>query len=214
VFSGNDLKYVRANDPDGTSWPAPMTVASVGDVGKYTSLVVVNGRPAISYLDDTNVNLMYVRAADANGASWDPPVTVDAPGAVGLYSSMAIVNGRPAISYRDQANGYLKYVRAGDSDGATWDAPMVLDSGNTQFTSLAVINGTPGIAYALLGPMSQATLKHIAAVDPDGASWNMPLVLDSMGSVGYYPSLAVINGKGMIAYQDYTNQDLKFVRRY
>ena len=65
----DDLKYVRANDANGTSWGTPVTVASIGDVGQYTSLAVVNGNPAISYYDATNDHLKYVRANNADGTS-------------------------------------------------------------------------------------------------------------------------------------------------
>jgi hypothetical protein len=41
------LRYVRANDADGTVWAAPITLDSTG--GSHCHLVVVNGKPAIGY---------------------------------------------------------------------------------------------------------------------------------------------------------------------
>ncbi len=38
-------------------------------VGQWTSLAVVNGRPAISYYDANNRDLKYVRASDADGTA-------------------------------------------------------------------------------------------------------------------------------------------------
>ena len=41
-------------------------VDSVGNVGFYTSMLVVSGNPAIGYYDNSNLDLKYVRAADVN----------------------------------------------------------------------------------------------------------------------------------------------------
>lgn len=60
-----------------------MTIDSTGDVGQYTSLVVVNGNPAISYYDQTNQDLKFVRAVDASGTSWNTPIALDTSGALG-----------------------------------------------------------------------------------------------------------------------------------
>jgi LPXTG-site transpeptidase (sortase) family protein len=42
--------------------------------------------------------------------------------------------------------------------------------------------------------------------------WNPPVTADSAGSVGYYSSLAVVNGMPAMSYYDSTNYSLKFVR--
>ena len=70
--AGNlDLKYVRANDANGTVWGSPVTVdGAASNVGQFTSLAVVGGRPAISYFNQSLGQLRYVRANDATGASW------------------------------------------------------------------------------------------------------------------------------------------------
>jgi len=146
-----DLKYVRASDVSGGSWGTPLAVDSAGyeDVGRYTSLAVVNGNPAISYFDANNEDLKYVRASDASGGSWDTPLAVDSVGHVGQYTSLAIVNGNPAISYYDNANRDLKYVRASDASGGSWGTPLTVDSAGDvgRRSSLAVINGNPAISY-------------------------------------------------------------------
>lgn len=216
TFSGNDIKYVRATDQDGTAWGTPVIVDSTGDVGQYTSLAVVNGKPAISYYDATNGDLRFVRATDLDGASWGVPTTVESTGNVGQSTSLEVVNGWPAISYQDAGNLDLKYVRALDPDGIAWDLPLTLDTVNNagSYSSLAIVGGNPAIAYAYFDPMSNADLKYISALDPDGASWFMPQFLDTVASVGYFASLAEINGTAMVAYEDYTNQDLKFVKRF
>lgn len=85
--------------------------------GKFTSLEIISGHPAISYYDNTDRNLLYVRAKDATGTSWGTPVEVDAGGNngsdnVGWYTSLAVVDGHPAIGYYDVTNLDLRYALA------------------------------------------------------------------------------------------------------
>jgi hypothetical protein len=58
-----DLKYVRANDVSGTSWGTPVFVDTPGDVGRFSSLVEINGIAAISYFDNTNLDLKWATVA-------------------------------------------------------------------------------------------------------------------------------------------------------
>ncbi len=55
-----NLLFVRATDASGTSYGTPVTVDSVGSVGTYISMQIVNGNPAISYFDGTNSDLKYI----------------------------------------------------------------------------------------------------------------------------------------------------------
>ena len=71
--TNGDLKYIRSNDPVGTtanSWTTPAILDSIGNVGQHTSLQVINGLPAISYYDVTNRDLKYVRATDINSVNY------------------------------------------------------------------------------------------------------------------------------------------------
>jgi hypothetical protein len=100
---------VRALDASGTSWSTPITVDSSGVFpGSYSSLMVVNGNPAIAYYELFNGDLKYVRALDADGTSWGTPVTVDGTGDMGRYLSLAVIDGNPAISYYDNINFDLR----------------------------------------------------------------------------------------------------------
>ena len=105
------LKYVRASDADGTTWGAPLAVDSASNVGEYTSLAIVDGKPAISYYRNTGGNLRYVQAKDASGSTWDAPLEVDTDGSVGQYTSLEVINGWPSISYYDTTNRNLKFAR-------------------------------------------------------------------------------------------------------
>jgi hypothetical protein len=116
---GYGLRYVRANDATGSSWGTPVTVDDSGDVGVDASLAIVNGNPAISYLDQDYYDLMYIRATDANGAAWGPSIGVNTDLNVGGFTSLAVVAGNPAISYYDYTNAALKYIRANDPNTLT-----------------------------------------------------------------------------------------------
>jgi hypothetical protein len=180
-------------------------------IGKYSAMMIVNGRPAISYQDGANGDLKYVRSTDANGDAWDAPVTIDAQGEVGAYTSLQVVNGNPAVSYYDATNGRLKFVRANDVNGSSWSDPINVDSSANvgAFSSLAVVNGYPAIAYH---DVSNTDLKFVRANDANGSTWGTPTAQGSAYSVGEYCSLAVVNGNPAIAYYDATNANLMFVR--
>ena len=218
-----DLKYARAKTgtgADASDWAQIVTVDSTGDVGECTSLAVVDGCPAISYRDDTNSDLKYARATTSTGGSasdWTQIVTVDSADSVGYDTSLAVVNGCPAISYYDATNDGLKYARATTSTGGSasdWTQIVTVDStGNVgMFTSLAVVDGCPAISYR--DALNHA-LKYARATTSTGGSasdWTQIVTVDSSDWVGYYTSLAVVDGCPAISYRDDTNDDLKYAR--
>ncbi len=65
-FYNNDgtLQYLRAGNTTGGTWGSPVTVDGSGYVGAYTSMIMVNGRPAIAYYDSYADDLKYLRAPD------------------------------------------------------------------------------------------------------------------------------------------------------
>ena len=211
VTAGGSVIYVRALDAAGTSWGTPVTVGTANsyDGFVFTSLVVVDGRPAIAYMGGIDWDLMYVRASNASGSSWGTPVTVDSVGEVGNFLSMAIVDGYPAISYFDDDGWDLKYIRALDSVGNYWGAPVTVESSGDVglFTSLAVVDGQPAIAYLEM----PGTLKFARANDATGASWGTPLTLESSVSVGFSLSMIVVDGSPHVAYYDVTNKNLNYM---
>jgi hypothetical protein len=116
-----DLKFATWNgawppaSPYTSDWSIT-TIDSVGDVGRYSSLVIdpLTGTRHICYYDRTNGNLKYARW---EGAGWETAV-VDGSladgdafdeGDVGYYCSIDLNSlGQPAISYYDNTNGDLK----------------------------------------------------------------------------------------------------------
>ena len=162
-----DLLYVRANNANGTSWGTSrqLTTFNIASYppGFATSLVVVNGNPAVAYYDRW-VGIRYMRALDVNGTSWDTGTVLDTAQPYGIWASLKVVNGNPAVSYFGVNEGDLKYVRALDASGTNWSLPMTVDSaGNVGAgTSLAVVNGNAAISYSDLttGDLKWATLTY------------------------------------------------------
>ncbi|MCB1187578.1 PKD domain-containing protein [bacterium] len=193
-------------------WNTTTPEVSANFTGIFTSLAVVNGRPAISYHDQGNRDLRYVQALDAEGSVWGTPLTVDGAGFTGFYTSLAVVNGKPAIGYRDDTNDELRYVRATDTDGSAWGTPITLDNNVDSIVSalsLAVVNGNPAISYQ---DLTNLDLRFVRATNANGSAWNAPITLDSVGDTGRDCSLAVVNGNPAVSYFDTTNTSLRFVR--
>ncbi len=213
VYNG-ELKYVQADDASGSSWNSPETVddGNGDDVGQFSSLVVADGYPAISYYDSDNGELKFVRADDASGSSWGSPETVDDGNGndVGQFASLLVVNGSPAISYYDATDGDLKYVRASDAAGSSWNSPVTVDAtGDVGFyTCLKVVAGNPAICYR---DDDNGYLKYVRADDASGTSWGSPVTVDANSDVGECPFLAVVNGNPAISYFDNNSANLQFV---
>ncbi|BCM88804.1 hypothetical protein IAD21_00646 [Abditibacteriota bacterium] len=181
-----------------------------GSVGYYTSQAIINGKPAISYWDQTNSDLKFVINSAADGSGTWNTTTVDSAGSVGFYTSLALVNGKPAISYLDATNQDLKFAINSAADGTgSWTTTTVDSAGVVgYYTSLAVVNGKPAISYS---DNTNQDLKFAINSAADGSGTWTKITVDSTGSVGTYTSLALVNGKPAISYYDFTNFDLKFV---
>ncbi len=196
------------------NWNTPQMLDNGGGgamVGESSSLLVVNGNPAMSYFDETNGNLKYIRANNSTGDSWGSAIIVQSSNFVGEFTSMAIVSGNPAISYYDQTNGNLMYVRANDANGSSWGTPVTVTSSNNigQYTSLVVVSSNPAIAYY---DVTSGDLKYVRATNTTGSTWGTPVTVTSSGTVGQYASMKIVNGNPAIAYYDASNGDMEYVR--
>jgi len=176
--------------------------ADGNDVGSYTSMTLVDGRPAISYYDDTTNRLKYIIADDSEASGWGMPEDVDpdTSGGAGTRSSLAVIDGRPAISYRYGGNN-LRFAIADDASGEKWRIQRVA-SGKTviRSSSLALVNGAPAIAYIDVGEPSP-TLKYAFASYVDGlGNWTI-VTVDNARPLGDRVSLAVVEGRPAISYE-------------
>ncbi|WP_462255476.1 Ig-like domain-containing protein [Ferruginibacter sp.] len=78
-----------------------------------------------------------------------------------------------------------------------------------QFTSGAVVNGIPAMAYY---DATGLDLKFVRSNDASGQAWGTPVSVSTAGDVGQYASMIIVNGNPAISYYDVTNGDLKYVR--
>jgi alpha-tubulin suppressor-like RCC1 family protein len=200
-LEGN-LKFIRALDAGGATWGSPVTVADgIGSQGESCSLLVVNGFPAICYVERNSGSpgLKFVRALDAAGTSWGTPISL-ASGDV-TATSMAIVEGSPAIGYLSSDSQSVAYVRSLDINGDFWPGPRVVASSGgpvpASFVSLVVVNGRPAMAY-----QHQGRLFYSRAGEATGSMsfWDAPLDL-SVTSLGAL-QLMVADGKPALCYSD------------
>jgi hypothetical protein len=188
------------NSDDGWSI---VTVDDASPVGDYTSLAVIQGKPAISYHSQFPDVLKYAESATATGsdaADWSV-ITVDDSGDVGVENSLAEVVGQPAISYRDNSNDALKYTRR--LSEVMWIAVTVMTSDIGEHvghdTSLAVINGKPLITHSDTGT---GFLRHAVSISDFGtqaSDWQNYVTEDEADSC-QQGSLAYVDGKAAVAY--------------
>ncbi len=193
-----EIPWARGGDP------APF------DIGWYNSLAIVNGNPAISYSNSSD--LKYVAAQDPNGAAWNAPVVVDSAGAgqTGFDTSLQVIDGNPAISYWDYTDNKLRYVRASNASGTNWNTPVdvYVNGGLGGHTSLAVIDTKPAIAFY---DGTNFTVKYVQATDIDGTAWGSLHQVDPTTNIGQNGvSLLHVGAAPAIAYSG--NGHLNFVR--
>ncbi|MEZ5338060.1 MAG: PKD domain-containing protein [bacterium] len=193
-----NLQYIRALDPDGTAWTAPLTINyNNGNVFPYElCLNVIGGMPAVSF---DYGGLKYVRATDADGASWQDPLRVTLQG--GWHNSLLEVDGRPAISHFQVGNlagddSDLYFSRAEDSLGDSWPLldHIIAEEGDVgRYSCMAIINGVPAVAYIRDGYL----VDYIEAQDPAGNTWKEPEHPNLGGSNGQL-TLVELDGRPAI----------------
>lgn len=201
-------------------WVVTTVDASVGEEAQRSALAVVDGAPALAYVDAHDHQLRYVRALSDIGiyrGDWDEVFSVDADCWAGSYPALAVVDGHPAIAYEDAYNYDLKYIRAQTTTGAEfydWQSPIVVDSSGWVGVdpSLALVDGNPAISYY---DLSKANLKYARSTTPQGQAtgdWSQRVTVDSDGVVGASSSLAVVDGAPAISYLDWGNRNVKYAR--
>jgi len=206
------------------NWGVPEIVDAAGDVGQYASLRISRDRRHhVVYYDADNGDLKYTYKSDPEAVGgWATPTILDANGNVGQHVTLAIdPDGKLHVAYYDADTKDLKYVA--NDDGQGWSNPVVLDAlGDVgTYASMTVyyegrkekMNGAyegryPHIAYY---DASYGNLKYIYR---DEQGWSTPVVLDAVGDVGRYASIAFgPDGDLHAAYYDATNKDLKYLHK-
>jgi len=205
----HDLKYVT--NVLGT-WDTAIRIDGQNgtDQGAYSSITIdSNNRVHASYYDATNSDLAYITN---RSGSWQR-TSIDQPGNVGMYTDIAELDNIIYCSYYDVTNGDLKYITG---TSGTWvpytiDGTGGVDAG--QYTSIAVVtNAGNAIAHISYYDVTNGDLKYITNY-PDGTSWASPIIVDTIGNVGLYTSIAAnIANEVHISYYDVTNGNLKYAK--
>lgn len=206
--SAGHLKYIRATESTGSNWSSALTLDSTGNTAFNSSMVIVNGNPAIAYHNATERSVRYIRATNSTGSSWGSPIVVLVTGVVGAWTSMAIVDGRPGISFYDESPPRPWFVRATNENGTAWGSPIVVDSSRSGIcTSLAIIAGRPAVAYY---HYQGGSLHYVRSNNAQGTAWGTPVTVDSGYLIGQRANLAEVAGSLGIAYQDGNSGSLKY----
>lgn len=131
----------------------------------------------------------------------------------GAYASITVdASGNPHACHWNRT---AEALRCGSYDGSAWTFLQVDDGGVGQFTSMAMVDGSPAVAYydydakrlkfAIKGPTGwQDEVVDEGTVDADGTAAGA-----TEADVGKYTHLFVDGGDVMIAYYDAANGDLK-----
>jgi len=90
--SSSDLKFASNSSVSGSgSWTSVVADAGQqgGIAGTDASQAVIDGKPAISYYDQTNQDLKYARNSAVDGSGTWTLTTVHSVDAVGFFTSLA-----------------------------------------------------------------------------------------------------------------------------
>lgn len=144
------LKFAIASDPFVTAWNTyTVETSATEDVGRYCSLALIGGHPAIAYANSTNNRTMFERAVDAGGTNWSGTIIVVAESA-GLDCALVDIAGQPAVAYR-KSDGSLYYTRSGTPfDFSVIGGGLIDDVPGENvgyYINLRAIGGRPCVAY-------------------------------------------------------------------
>ena len=199
-----DIRYATCATADGLGAWTHGNIETNVNSGTFPSLAEVDGKPAVSYLDEAAGDLRYARNASADGSGAWTITTPDATNVTGYYTSLMVVDGKPAIAYQYGTGSDLRYARNDSTDGSgAWTIASVHTAGvSGSWVSLAVVDGKPAISFHYASVYDLVWARNSAA---DGSgTWTVVTVdnAPNSGRVGYESHLAVVAGKPVAVYQD------------
>lgn len=212
-FTKKSLKILTCGNANCSAGNTIINVDSMGDVGRYPSLVLDStGKPAVSYLDLTHGKLKVMRCGNATCSMGNTFASIGTSGVVGYFSSIALdPNNIPLVSYYDLTNGKLNMLRCGNASCSSGNSIVSPDnSGNVGlYTSLKLnANSNPVVSYF---DSTKADLKVLHCGNATCAP-NSIVIGDGASQTGRYSAIKLdVNGKPVISYYDEANGDLKLL---
>jgi Domain of unknown function DUF11/GEVED domain len=227
---GYALRFAINDQADGSGQWAVGLVDGDNGGGSTISLMIVDGRPAISYYghtdlgnDESNYPLKFAINESPDGTGEWVIHTVDPSYDAGTYTSLQVVDGRPAMSYSkyDPVEGeyHLLYAinESADATGE-WDIYLIDEGDNDSdyepgdYNSLQIVDGRPAISYYVEDDGDGELHFAISDLADGSGEWNTDRVYDDADSddVGQHTSLQVVGGFPAISYYDAENRDLRY----
>jgi hypothetical protein len=197
----NDLKYIQASTATGgmaADWGAPVDLDWSGRVGEYSSLIAVNGNPAIAYFDRDNQNLKWTTYS-APASSPDIQVAQGGPLTDGVtevdFGTVALGTDGMARTFTITNTGdgtlNLFFVSKGGIDTEDFDvgalSATIVEPAESATLTVTFLPGASG-------PKS-ATLQIISNVTGAKNSFDIPL--SGKGATAQEAALAVIAEAGL-----------------
>jgi hypothetical protein len=176
------------------------TATDAGYQNGQTSMTMVDGKPAIAWIDfetSSSHKIRYARALDVDGAIWGEPVTVASITQAENALCLRVIHRKPAICFFGSLAG-LQFAHAADSTGSAWNVPKSVGPSSSSFVnylSMEDVNGNPAIAFR----RNDGQLFYIRPQDPEGVFWTQPVLL-SGATLSFPISMKVVMGQPAILY--------------
>lgn len=217
------MRYARSTTSTGSEaadWSQNIRLSNNYDL--TPKLAEIGGQPAIvSDLIGAQTDVFFWRSntsSGANPADWYGPVSVY----TGIVDpsrprpTLVEVEGNPAISFFEPWEGNLMYVRSTTPTGGMsgdWSNVITVDTGDDvgYSHSLAIVDGNPAISYFDAGTTALKYARSETSTGENANDWFAKVELvNALGNVGKWSSLAVIGGQPSISYFDEGNGRLLF----
>ncbi|MCB1186314.1 hypothetical protein KDL29_04025 [bacterium] len=186
---------------------------SSGDaVGNHPTLAVVDGTPAISFIDSQNslTRVSYIRSLSDSGADpshWAPAISIreqfdEFSDPYIPPTGLVVADGNPAILFAGATSFETSYIRSTSTDGmakADWQQFALIAPGTSSGGLLAIVDGHPAAVYWDDASQHLVYVRSATASGASPADWNNRIDIASSGTGLFGESLAVIDGRPGIA---------------
>ena len=201
------VRYDRAGEADGMNWTGFYIDTIVWELG--VDLELVDGHPAMVYVDANSAQLDYRRSTTADGAlpgDWAAVVNVTSSSASSV--TLCLVQSRPAVMIAGGAN--MKYALSSTPQGgasADWDLTTV--SSSVSYPSMAVINGLPA---GCATNSDNNRFEYFQSGTPSGSDaedWSFGAI-DEAAHFSDSSQLCEISGRPCVVFADLSSAQTKF----